>query len=517
MGTPENRKLVVIGGGPAGLTAALELTRLGFQPVVVEKSDVVGGLARTEVHRGYRFDMGGHRFFTKSTQVQRIWHEILSDELIVRSRLSRIYYRGKFFAYPIQLWNALSGLGLMESFRVLASYVRWKLRPYPTEETFEQWVTNRFGKRLFEIFFESYTEKVWGIPCTELSSEWAAQRIRDLTLRTAIVQAIVARKKNVVRTLIAQFEYPRLGPGMLWNRVAQIVEERSGHVRRGCEVLAIERHENVIERVVVQTPAGEKEFIEGDEFMSSMPVSELIRKLDPPPEAEILEAAAKLSHRDFLTVCLIINCEQLFPDNWIYIHEPCVRVARIQNFKNWSPDMVPDSSRTSLGLEYFCQKDDEFWNSSDEDLIELAKDELERIGLVNRADVESGCVYRMENAYPVYDSTYTEHLRRIREYIDALKNLQTIGRNGLHRYNNQDHAMLTGLFAARNAAFGENHDLWNVNEDASYHEELHADDKDYDAELESRTARSSRGPDHTHGTVVVGETASRPDTGAASV
>ncbi|MGH8068032.1 MAG: NAD(P)/FAD-dependent oxidoreductase, partial [Candidatus Entotheonellia bacterium] len=465
-----DKQVVVIGGGPAGLTAAYALSQFHLQPIVLEKADKVGGLARTENYKGFYFDMGGHRFFTKSEEVKKMWREVLGDNFLRRPRLSRIYYKSKFFYYPLKPLNALRGLGLVESTLIILSYLRWQLWPYKHENTFEQWVTNRFGSRLFHTFFKTYTEKVWGIPCSELKAEWAAQRIKDLSLRTALLSMFLMPKETI-KTLINEFDYPRLGPGMLWNAVKELVENQGGVVRLNAEVVGIRRSENRLESVVVSCH-GRDEIIEGTDFISSMPITEFINKLDPPPPPAILNAAANLHYRDFLTVCLIINNPNLFPDNWIYIHDPEVKVGRIQNFKNWSPEMLPDPQKTSLGLEYFCTEGDELWNMPDAELIELGKRELHHIGLARAADVEDGCVFRVEKSYPVYDSDYRDYLALIREFVDSLENFQTIGRNGLHRYNNQDHAMLTGMLAVDNLVVGEQNDLWSVNTDQEYLEEM---------------------------------------------
>jgi protoporphyrinogen oxidase len=461
-------EVIVLGGGPAGLTAAHELARLGLRPIVVEKRDVVGGLARTEEYRGYRFDMGGHRFFTKSPEVRRMWREVLGDDFRRVSRLSRIYYRGRFFRYPLQPFNALFGLGVLESARVVLSYAAARAWPHRPEDTFEQWVTNRFGARLFETFFRSYTEKVWGISCSELKAEWAAQRIKDLSLVTAILDMFLG-SKGKIKTLIEEFDYPRLGPGMMWQAVADRIEAAGGSVRLGCDVVRIRRAGGRIESVVVRS-GGKEETLRAGHFISSMPVSELIAKLDPPPPPGVLNAAGRLTYRDFLTVGLIIDRPRLFPDNWLYIHDPEVKVGRIQNFKNWSPDMVPDPAKTSLGMEYFCTEGDDLWRRDDAELVALAGAELARLGLADPADVEDGVVFRVPRAYPIYDSQYRDYLAQVRQFVDGLSNAWTIGRNGLHRYNNQDHAMLTGLYAARNLALGESNDLWAVNADQEYHE-----------------------------------------------
>ncbi len=462
--------IVVIGGGPAGLTAAYELSKQQHPPIVLEKNDKVGGIARTENYRGYHFDMGGHRFFTKSAQVQEFWLEILGDDFLRRPRLSRIFYKNKYFHYPLKPFNALLGLGPIEGLRIIGSYVRWHLFPYREEDTFEHWVTNRFGKRLFETFFKSYTEKVWGIPCNELKAEWAAQRIKDLSLKTAIT-AMFLKPQETIKTLIEEFDYPRQGPGMLWTAVQDRINEQGGQVQLNSNVVGIQREGQRITGVTVEQD-GRTQTITGSSFISSMPVTQLLKWLDPPPPPDVLAAANQLSYRDFLTVCLIINKPDVFPDNWIYIHDPSVQVGRIQNFKNWSADMVPDQTTTSLGLEYFCNEGDEIWTMPDEALIALGKREIAKIGLVNAEDVVDGAVFRVEKTYPVYDSEYAQSLETIKAYLATLENLQTIGRNGLHRYNNQDHAMLTGMLAVRNLLYGEQNNLWQVNAEQEYHEEL---------------------------------------------
>jgi protoporphyrinogen oxidase len=469
MSTKEKR-VVVIGAGPSGLTAAYELWNHGVHADVYEKDDIVGGLARTARHEGYRFDMGGHRFYTKALEVQRIWHEILGSDFLKRPRLSRIYYDGRFFQYPLKPWNALSRLGLYQSVRVGLSYLKWQVRPHQVERTFEQWVTNRFGKRLFLIFFRDYTEKVWGVPCSELKAEWAAQRIKDLSLRTAVISMII-KPRQTIKTLIEEFEYPRLGPGMMWEKMSERIEDAGGKVSLERPLLRFKRDGMRFTSAVVGDGDGERE-VPGTDFISSMPITDLVKRLDPPAPPEVLAAADQLSYRSFLTVCLVTDDADLFPDNWIYIHDPNVLVGRIQNYKNWSPEMVPDLSKSGIGMEYFCNEGDELWSTSDEELVDMATRELESIGLAPSNSVDSGCVFRMAKAYPVYDSEYGEHLDCIRDYVSSFENLQTIGRNGLHRYDNQDHAMMTGLLAARNVALGERNDVWAVNTEAEYLEEV---------------------------------------------
>jgi protoporphyrinogen oxidase len=436
---------------------------------------MLGGISRTAQYKGYRFDIGGHRFFTKIGPVESLWHEILESEFISVPRLSRIHYQGKFFDYPLKAGNALSGLGIIQAVRIFISYLWWHYRPYPVEENFEQWVTNRFGKRLFEIFFKTYTEKVWGIPCTEIRAEWAAQRIQGLSLAKAILNATALnRRSNDIKTLIHEFQYPRLGPGQMWETCAQKIEKLGGRVLMKHYVTAIEHRHGKIVAVRAETPDGERRF-EAEHFFSTMPVRSLVRALDPPAPQAVRDDAEGLKYRDFLVVALMLDKEDLFPDNWIYIHTPGVKVGRIQNFNNWSKAMVPEPGTTCLGMEYFCFKGDGLWESPDADLVAQAARELEELGLAKAADVKDGAVIRMPKAYPIYDSTYREHLDGVRAYIDPLSNLHTVGRNGMHKYNNQDHSMLTAMFAVQNMQ-GASHDLWEVNTDFEYHEEQKIED-----------------------------------------
>ena len=480
MGEREGRAVVIIGGGPAGLTAAHELCKAGLRPVVLERGETVGGLARTVVHKGFRFDIGGHRFYTKSETAASIWREVLpARDFPRRKRLSRIHYKGRFFHYPLRASSMLFRLGLVEGCLILLSYLRARLRPSKDERTFEEWVTNRFGRRLYRAFFKTYTEKVWGIPCDEINADWAAQRIRGLSLAVAVRDIFRRRATNesgaVVKTLIDEFRYPRLGPGMMWETMAELVRERGGLVRLGASVSRINMRGRRVESVEVETE-GRGEIVCGTDFISSMPMRELVGKLAPAPPAHVTAAAERLRYRDFLTVVLVVKRRDLFPDNWIYIHDPGVRLGRVQNFKNWSADMVPDASKTCLGLEYFCFEGDGLWAMRDEELIELGKRELEHLGLARAEEVEDGTVLRVPKAYPVYDSTYRESLETLRDFFAAVPNLQLVGRNGMHRYNNQDHSMMTAVLAVRNI-LGESHDLWQVNTDDAYNEERDADDE----------------------------------------
>lgn len=465
--------VVIIGAGPAGLTAGHQLVKEGIQSIVLEQADKVGGISRTETYKGYRFDIGGHRFFTKVAVVQQFWQEILSDQFIRVPRLSRIYYKGKFYDYPLSLFNTLKNLGIFTSLLILVSYLKAKLKSRlglrSEPETFEEWVTDRFGFRLYRTFFKTYTEKVWGIPCNEIRADWAAQRIQGMSLKRAVINALFGSQN--AKSLIKEFDYPILGPGMMWERCQEILESRGVPVHLNTTVTRIEREDTQIKCITAQQ-GDQTLHIAGDHFISTMPVTALLHRLDPLPPPHVLAAARGLKYRDFLIVSLIIKRDDLFPDNWLYIHSPEFKVGRIQNFKNWSPAMVPDAGNTCLGMEYFCSEGDDLWKMSDTELIELASREAIALNLgVQPGDVEDGVVIRQYKAYPVYDGEYRKHLQVIQDYVETFDNLQTVGRNGMHRYNNQDHSMLTGLLAAKNI-LGEEHDLWNVNVERSYHEEF---------------------------------------------
>ncbi len=472
---------VIIGAGPAGLTAAWELARHGGGAVVFEQDDLVGGISRTCEYKGYRFDIGGHRFFTKVERVQELWLEMLDGEFLVRPRLSRIYYNGKFFHYPLKPMNALLGLGPIEAVRIGVSYIWAQLFPAGPEKSFEDWTCNRFGRRLYEIFFKTYTEKVWGMDCKEISADFAAQRIKNLDLVTAVRNALIGdflKGGEVVTTLIEQFHYPRHGPGEMWESCARGLAKKGVETHLRHRVASVRWGGGRVKSVMIEGPDGETKEATGDHFLSSMPIRTLLHAMDPAPPKAVLEAADKLRYRDYLTVVLVIDQDELFPDNWIYIHSPEVKLGRIQNYKNWSPDMVADPTKTALGLEYFVQEEDELWSSRDEELIELGKRECEQLGLVNPADVIDGTVIRMAKAYPVYDDVYKDVLAEIRAWLEAeAPNMQLIGRNGQHRYNNQDHSMMTAVLAAENIVAGAaDHDVWSVNVEDEYHEEVREDE-----------------------------------------
>ncbi len=470
----------VIGAGPAGLTAAYCLAKEARSVVVIERDPVyVGGISRTVDYKGFLFDIGGHRFFSKSKEVVALWQELLPDDFITRPRLSRIYYNGKFFSYPLKAFEALVKLGVFTSAACLASYARAKLNPVTQPRTFHQWVRNQFGERLFQIFFKTYTEKVWGMSCDEISADWAAQRIKGLDLATAVINALTRslrlRRKaspggDTVKTLIESFQYPRKGPGMMWQAAAGKVRALGGRIMMGRELVALDYDAGRQRwRIEVAVTGGGRETYSARHVVSSAPLRELVERIKPSP-ISLLHARA-LRYRDFLTVALMVRKGETFPDNWIYIHEPSVRVGRVQNFRSWSPEMVPEGM-SCLGLEYFCFEGDGLWNASDSELIALAKKEIAQIGLTGPDDVVDACVVRQAKAYPVYDEGYADNIAAIRRDLEgSYPTLHVIGRNGMHRYNNQDHAMMTAMLTARNIVAGARlYDIWNVNEDAEYHE-----------------------------------------------
>ena len=472
-------KVAIIGAGPAGLTAAYLLSKNNVPVTVLEADPVyVGGISKTATYKGFHFDIGGHRFFSKSKAVEDFWTEILPNDMLVRPRSSRIYYNGKFFAYPLRAFEALIKLGVVRSALCLLSYLKAKLFPVRKPDNFEDWVSNQFGKRLFNTFFKSYTEKVWGMSCKDISADWAAQRNKGLSLGSAIKNALFPQRYNgdrshVIKTLINSFRYPRKGPGMMWEACAEKTRAMGGKVEMGCKVVGLD-YDAAGETwsVSFKDPQGETQKFEADHVISSAPMRELVRGIRPAVSEAARTAADSLKYRDFLTVMLIVKNRDAFHDNWIYIHDPNVKVGRIQNFRSWSPEMVPDADKACYGLEYFCFEHDGVWDSKDEDLIKLAESELLQIGLAKAGDVLDGTVVRQKKAYPVYDDDYAKHVDTVRQELDACyPNLHLVGRNGMHKYNNQDHAMMTAMLCVENIlADTKLYDLWDVNSDAEYHE-----------------------------------------------
>lgn len=467
-----SEQTLIVGAGPAGLTAALTLVEAETPCHVVEEMSQVGGIARTAKYKGYRFDIGGHRFFSRSKTVNELWQRMLGDDFLTVPRLSRIYYRNRFFDYPIKIGSTLSKLGIFESVAVMCSYVRWQLFPHKVEKSLEHWVVNRFGHRLFRIFFKTYTEKVWGMKCSEIRADWAAQRIKSLSFAAIFRQALTGI--NNTESLIEQFKYPRQGPGMMWERFAAVIRRRGGQLTLSTKVSEIKWADHRVHQVTLLDSDGQSSVQAVSGVISSMPLSELILSLSPPAPDPVLRSAMALKYRDFIIVVLMLNEREPFEDNWVYIHSPEVKVGRIQNFGAWSAEMVPDEHTASIGMEYFCHEGDGLWEMSDDDLIEQAKVELEQIGLAKAEQCFDGTVIRQVKAYPVYDAEYEQHVNVLKSYLQDFTNLQTIGRNGLHRYNNQDHSMMTGILAAKNLLRGDSRkdDVWSVNMERSYHEEI---------------------------------------------
>ena len=544
MQVSRSKPVLVIGAGPAGLTAAYRLVQAGEQVVVLEADGIVGGISRTVQVDGWRFDIGGHRFFTKVSEVESLWHEILpDDDFLVRPRMSRIYYNGKFFDYPLRAFNAFTALGPIESLRCVGSYLWVRVHAPSNQDSFEGWTAARFGWRLYRKFFKSYTEKVWGMPATSIKADWAAQRIKNLSLGKAIFRALFkGSDSESIVSLIEEFQYPKYGPGMMWERCRDLVSDKGGMVLLNSPVISVRHRDGLASSVLYRSnpvndtfnntdkdtldrgeyrgrlagntesrtdlgevgrgggrvgggvggsvgggvggrgggggggdPGGgvstaDAQEVEVSAVISSMPLRELVESLDPLPPPEVRSAAANLSYRDFLTVALIVPDSFGFPDNWIYIHDPEVYVGRIQNFRSWSPWMVK-SGYTCLGMEYFVSMGDKLWEMADEELIGLAARELAKIGIAEEGKVERGYVVRMPKAYPVYDDKYQEAVETIRKWLDInVANLYPVGRNGMHRYNNQDHSMYTAMLAVDNIVNMASHDIWSVNVDEEYHE-----------------------------------------------
>jgi len=472
--TPEH-PVAVLGGGPAGLTAAYLLSKKGQPVIVLESSDQLGGIARTQVRDGYRFDLGGHRFFTKVKEVDDLWHEIMKEEFLKRPRKSRIYWNDKFLEYPLQGMDVIQKLGPVELTRCLISYAWAAVKPKGREDTFEAWVSNRFGKRLYQHFFKTYTEKLWGVSANEIRAEWAAQRIKGLSFFSAAKAAFFGNEGNKIKSLISEFNYPRFGPGQMWEQMADDIKANGGEIRLNAPVTKLVTDGSKVTEVI----AG-GETLHPSHVISSLPLRTTVGIASPEAPGEVRDAARGLRYREFLTVLLVIDVQEIFDDNWIYIHQPGVRVLRIQNFRSWSPWMVPEGeTAVSIGMEYFCFEGDDLWNMKDDDLVAMASQEIEKLHLAPANKVRFGFVERVHKAYPIYDEQYADRVATIRRWLQTLPNIQQVGRNGLHRYNNSDHSMLTAMRAVDNILLGADHDIWSVNVESVYHEEVHDNENPY--------------------------------------
>ena len=463
---------VVVGAGPAGLTAAWQLARMGRAVTVLEQdAEGVGGLARTLSHAGHRYDIGPHRFYTKSRAVRDMWAAMLPGGFVPVQRLTRIHYRRRFFPYPLALGQTLAKLGPGPSLAAAASWAWAQARPRKPETSFEDWVVNRFGRRLYEAFFRTYTEKVWGLPCARIDKDWAAQRIRGLSL-PQLVRAALPGRRSQVASLIDRFDYPRRGAGSLWEAVAAAVADAGGRVLLGRRVVGVSHADGRV--TAVTTADGERHA--GSHFHLTLTLKDLVEALDPAPPDAVLAAGRALRHRDFMTVMLVVPRRDLFPDQWIYVHDPEVRVARITNYANWNAELSPaGATTTALGMEYFCDAGDDLWAASDDAVLTRAADELAAIGLSTLpagGGVPEGRVHRILDAYPIYDDGYRERRRLLADWIGRrLANASPAGRKGLHNYNSQDHAMMSATLGVRNLIEGAGFDVWSVNTEAEYAEE----------------------------------------------
>lgn len=521
---------IIIGAGPAGLTAAYELvTKTNIQPIILEQSADMGGISKTVVYKGNRIDIGGHRFFSKSDVVMQWWQQILplqgvgTNEVIpneityhrkkttvafspngpnpdqtdrvmlIRKRVSRIFYLRKFFDYPISLsFHTLQNLGVVRVIKIGISYVAIRLFPLKKVTTLEEFFINRFGRELYKTFFKDYTEKVWGMPCNAIAADWGAQRIKELSVSKAIMHAIKSvfkksnsiQQKEVVTSLIEQFMYPKLGPGQMWETVASIIREKGGIIITNAKVNSVNVQNNAIQSVsYINTLNGNTHSVSGNYFFSTMPVKELIAAMGNIVPINIQNISNGLQYRDFITVGLLLNKlsiantsnstlhNNLVPDNWIYIQERDVKIGRLQIFNNWSPYLVADPSKVWIGLEYFCNEGDDLWQMDDKTFIQFAIDELHSIGIIDKQDVMDSTLIRMPKTYPAYFGTYHQ-FNVIRQFTDSFTNLFLIGRNGMHKYNNQDHSMLTAIAAVNNIIHGitSKDNIWAINTEEDYHE-----------------------------------------------
>lgn len=473
------KSVLIIGAGPAGLASAYEILKnsKNFKVTIVEEESIIGGISRTEEYHGFRFDIGGHRFFTKNKEIEDLWKEVLNEDLLVRPRLSRWFYKQKFFNYPINPVEILKVFGPIESIKIMISYVYTKIFPRK-EKSLEDFYINQFGRYLAKPFFLDFNKKLWGIPCDQLSMDFGKQRVKGVSAISVIIEYLKkilgVKDKKVVKSLIDEFFYPKYGPGMMWDKIRILIEKKGGKILKEHKVVKVIHKNWKIKEVVIKNKNKTKK-LKTDYILSTMPLKEFVLSLEPRPQKEVIDAANFLKFRDFISVALILNKKDVFPDTWLYTHDPGMRTIRIQNFKNWSPWLVPNENQTGLGFEYVCSVGDDLWSKGDEEMVKQAISDLEKTKFANKENVIDSKVIRLRNVYPVYNLDYKEKVSIIKNYLGnfnkKIKNhIQPMGRGGMHRYNNQDHSMYTGILAARNL-LGKNFDLWKVNEDAEYHEE----------------------------------------------
>ncbi|MDD4362932.1 MAG: NAD(P)-binding protein [Atribacterota bacterium] len=466
------REVVIIGAGPAGLGAALELQKNNIKDIlVIDRNSIPGGLSRTINYKGNHFDIGPHRFYTKNRDVNEVWHQTLKSNFKAVNRLTRIYYKNKFFNYPLKPFNALINLGISDSAQVILDYFITRVQNNKKEvHSFEDWVSRQFGNKLYQIFFKTYSEKIWGIDCKDISADWAAQRIKGLNLYRAVIDSLNLSKNNKnSKTLIDEFDYPVFGAGMMYEKMAEKIIQNNGDIIYNSRVKQINIKNDKIESILVNT--NEKDYlVSAKMFFSSMPLTKIIQAITPKAKESIINASKELFFRDHITVNLLIDSGRLFPDHWIYVHSPEVKMARLANYNNFSSKMTENKNETAMSVEYFVFKNDDIWTMDDKDIFKLAVEELHYLNLVDKKLVIDGFTIRETDTYPVYFIGYEKYFNIIKEYISQLSNLQCIGRGGMYKYNNQDHSLYTGILAAKNYC-GSNYNIWNVNVDAEYHED----------------------------------------------
>ncbi|NOQ71657.1 MAG: FAD-dependent oxidoreductase [Crocinitomix sp.] len=462
----KDKKIAVIGAGPAGMTAAYELTKAGFDVTLYEASDKVGGLSKTIDLWNQKVDLGPHRFFSNDTKVNKLWLEVIGKDYRMVDRLTRIYYKKKFYYYPLKPFDALFKLGIGRAFMCVMSYFKEKIRPTKQDGSFEAWVTARFGSRLYSIFFKTYSEKLWGIPCTELDEDFAAQRIKKLSLFEAVKNALFSSKKNKHKTLVDQFAYPIGGTGMVYDKMRDFIEKNGGKVLCSTPVKKVDSGENGATSIELMSG----EIIPFDHIISSMPITHLVRNLPNVP-AEVIEASTALKFRNTILVYLKVEGVDVFPDNWLYVHANDLQMGRITNFCNWVPEINQDEKSTIVVLEYWSYNEDELWTMPEEELIELGKKELRTTGLIKDLEISEGHIIKIPKCYPVYAKGYKEPLQKVEKYLSSVNNLSVIGRYGSFKYNNQDHSILMGLLAADNIINDQKHNLWEINTDYETYQE----------------------------------------------